>query len=342
MKKGICTRGTEYHSLDNSIISGYTPKAGDLALFEVIELGKHTSIQGVSGNNSYLFPGDEFLAVFGNRYATEQFEGYVPSKPTIDLEILGKGGVVGVMKSMHYKFEDIGTTKIRLKAFAVDEEKKVVNSIYFNKERKNFNPNSEVFNNKIILSLGGSMDSGKTTTAAFLARAISKRNKKVAFIKLTGTYYTKDSHFVRDCGAATAIDFGLAGYPSTFLTSEKDLLNLYQYLIEEVATQNPDYIVMEIADGILQQETEMLIKNKAFKSTIDSVIFSAVDSLSALYGLEKLGQLGLPPFALSGLFTASPLLQKEVEARTRTTVLNLEQLEKFDINSIDNQLLQAI
>ncbi len=339
MKKSITIKDIYYDDIVPMYNTSHTPKAGDVALFEVLEIGKHSSIQGISGNNAYLFPGDQFLAAFGNRYATEQFEGYVPSEPTQILDILGKGGVVGQLKSMHYKFEDIGTTKVKLVGYAVNEQKEIVNSIYFDKERVNFDPISECFKAKTILSLGCSMDSGKTTTAAFLSRALSKHNKKVAFIKLTGTYYTKDRHFVRDCGASVAIDFGTSGYPSTFLLEEKELLDLYQFLMEKVSLENPDYIVVEIADGILQKETELLINHEAFMSTIDHVVFSAVDSLSALYGMEKLTQIGLCPFALCGIFTASPLLMEEVVNRSPIPVLNLEGLEHLDLRLLEGEVV---
>lgn len=342
MKKSITVKDISYDEIVSVYNTSHTPKAGDIALFEVIEIGKHTSIQGVNGNNAYLFPGDQFLAAFGSRYATEQFEGYVPSEPTQILDILGKGGVVGQLKTMHYKFKDIGTTKVRLIGYAVDEQKQIVNSIYFNKERIPFDPKSEYFKTKTILSLGGSMDSGKTTTAAYLSRALSKQNKKVAFIKLTGTYYTKDKHFVRDCGAATALDFGYSGYPSTFLLEKDELLDLYQFLVEKVSLENPNYIVVEIADGILQRETEMLINDPAFTSTIDHVIFSAVDSLSALYGMTQLTQIGLCPFALSGLFTASPLLVEEVVNRSPVPVLNLEELEELDLQLLESEKSSTI
>jgi len=324
MKKSITCKGIEYARIEESITSIYTPRMGDVALFEVIELGKHSSIQSTTGNNCYLFEGDQFLATFGNRYATEQFEGYIPDTPTLELDILGKGGVVGIMKSMHYKFKDIGTTKVKLIGYAVDNNNKVLNSIYHNKERVKFQPELKPANSKIILSLGCSMDSGKTTSAAYLSRSLMLQGKKVAFIKLTGTHYTKDSHFVRDCGAEMSIDFGYAGYPSTYLVDVPTILDLYQYLLNKVSKIDPDYIIVEIADGILQRETRALLNHHAFKSTIDYTFFSAVDSLSAIFGIEQLSQLNLRPFAVGGLFTASPLLHKEVADLIDIPVVNLD------------------
>lgn len=330
MKAGITTRGITYAAIDEHMIHFYTPKAGDVALFQVQSIGKHDSIQNTTGNNSYLFEGDQFLGVFGSRYATEQFEGYVPESPELELEILGKGGVVGKLVSMHVKLQDAGPTIVKLVGFAVDAKGKVVNSIYNNKAQVLFRGTKNT-NFQTILSLGCSMDSGKTTTAAYLCRSLQKKGHRVAFIKLTGTYYTRDRHFVNDCGADYAIDFGMAGYPSTHLLEIHELLNLYQFLIDDVARQQPDYVVIEIADGILQRETEMLLNHKSFASQVDDVVFSGLDSLSVLYAIDKLSSINLKPKAICGVFTMAPLLIKEVSSRTEVPVLTLDELEKTEL-----------
>ena len=325
MKKSITCKGLELKTFNSDIIDSYVPKSGDVGVFEVIEIGKHNSIQGINGNNCYLFEGDRFCAAFGNRYATEQFEGYVPNSPTLELDILGKGGVVGVMSSMHMKFDKVGTTKVRLVSYATDKDGRVLNTIYNNKFKVGFK-NFPKPNSNIILSLGCSMDSGKTTTAAYLARSLKLSGKTVAFIKLTGTYYTKDAHFVRDCGADISIDFGLAGYPSTYMLDTPEILDLFAFLLEKVKVKQPDYIIVEIADGLFQRETEALLQSDRFKHFIDHTIFSGVDSLSAINGYNILSELDLRPFALTGLFTASPLLYNEVRQRVRIPVLDLEGL----------------
>ncbi len=330
MKMSIVCRGINNFTLDPTVINSHTPIAGDVALFRVIELGKHTSIQGPNGNNCYLFPGDEFLAVFGNRYATEQFEGYVPSHPCTTLDILGKGGVVGLLKSMHVKFDKIGSTKVELLAYAKDTEGKVANTIQQKPMTAIYDPSFiKASNTRVILSLGGSMDSGKTTTAAFACRSLMQQGTRAGYVKLTGTFYTKDKHFVKDCGAAWVADFGVLGYPSTYMLEMFELLQIYQHLFMLAETQNLEVLVMEIADGIYQRETRMLLENEEFRSTVSGTLFSAVDSLGAIQGIQFLTSLGLQPMFVSGLHTASPLLQNEVSQLTKIPVLNLEEILEY-------------
>ncbi len=340
IKRTIICKGINDFKINRKINRLYMPKAGDLAVFKVLELGKHTSVQGENGNNCYIFPGDHILAAFGNRYATGQFEGYVPTSYHKEYHILGKGGAIGILASMHIKFEDIGTTKLQLVGYAVDTDNEVINTKFYGKEKLAFDPKKER-PYEIILSLGSSMDSGKTTTAAFLCRGLRAAKKKVAFIKLTGTVFTKDRHFARDCGADIAIDFSTYGFPSTYLCSLPELLDLHETLLQNVQSIRPDYVVIEIADGLVQRETEMLLNNHHFMAQISNVIFSSVDSLGVHSGVQILKNMGIETFAVSGLFTASPLLIKEVEALVHQPVLTIEKLALANVLTLLEKRIEA-
>ena len=341
LKKTVICKGLTDYKINRKIKKVYMPAAGDLAVFKIIEIGKHSSVQGVNGNNCYIFPGDYIMAAFGNRYATDQFEGYVPTSFQRRYQILGKGGAIGTIASMHAKLEDKGTTEVQLIGYVTDKEGQVINSKYLNQEPKVFNKNAPR-NYDIILSLGAAMDSGKTTSAAFLCRGLRAAKKKVAYVKLTGTVYTKDRHFARDCGAHRSVDFSNFGFPSTYMCSLPELLNLHESLLALTEEISPDYVVIEIADGLLQRETKMLLENRAFMNQVSQVIFSAGDSLGVLSGLNILRDLGAAPFAVSGLFTASPLLVNEVENTINIPVLTLDKLSHPDVAKLlETQLVVA-
>lgn len=341
IKRSISCSEINYASIDESINQQYTPQFGDVALFEVLEIGKHRTIQSDTKRNVAILEGDYILAAFANRYATSQFEGYVPDQPTEILDILGAGGAIGLVRSKNAAFEDVEPTKLRLVGYAKDAGGSVMNTLYHNKTKSLFR--GEVPNNaKIILSVGSTMDSGKTTTAAFLARGLKHTGKKIAFIKLTGTCYTKDKDLVYDCGADVAIDFVDAGFPSTYMIAEEEILHMYQTLLDQLIPENPDYIVMEIADGLVQRETEFLLRNTAFMETIHKVVFSGGDSLAAFWGVNFLEQLGHRPTLIAGRFTMSPLLIQEVQDRIDIPVLTLEGLMSPEIESIlENEPLLA-
>lgn len=351
IKKSFACQGVKNYRISRELkhLKKYLPKAGDVVLFEVMEIGKHKNLQTTTRNVS-LMPGDQILGVFGNRYATNQFEGYVPEYPQEEYHMLGGGGVMGILASSHSKFEEIGPTRLKLVGLGIDPFKRLINTLQiFNNKLMPFSGRS-ASQTKVVLSLGSSMDSGKTTTAAFMIHGLKKRGKKVAYIKLTGTAYPKDKNLAFDMGADIAIDFSKYGFPSTYLSDEVDLLSLYETLVNDSLSVRPDIVVIEIADGIFQRETKMLLQNFAFMNTVNEVVFSAGDSLSAVHGYQFLRKMGIFPTALSGLFTASPLLINELKeflynegGNCCVPVLCLEDLmsENCPIFSNDMNILQA-
>lgn len=326
IKKAIICKSVKNFKISTAGINHYIPKAGDVAIFEVLSIGKHKAIQGASGKNSYIFPGDTIMATFGNRYATNQFEGYVPTQVEEQYQILGQGGCIGVLKSTHAKFDKIGATELKLLGYAVDETGGIINTKYLTEKPLAFKPEKKR-DYEVILSVGSSMDSGKTTSAAYLCRGISKAGKTVGFIKLTGTVYSRDKRFVKDCGAHTALDFSNLGFPSTYMSPLAEILDIYETLLAKLEEINPDYVVVEIADGLLQRETKMLLHNPAFMSTVNHIMLSCGDSLGVLSGLSFLENINRTPFAISGLINVSPLLVDECKRSTSIPVLDLKDLE---------------
>lgn len=325
IKKAIICKDIQDYRISRYMNKTYIPKAGDVGIFKVMEIGKHKAIQNDSGKNSYIFPGDYIMAAFGNRYATNQFEGYVPEKVMDQYQILGQGGCVGVLKSTHVKFEKIGATQLKLVGYVINDRSEIINTHYLKVQEREFNP-KKVRNFQTILSIGSSMDSGKTTSAAYLCRGLKNAGNKVAFIKLTGTVFSKDKRFVKDCGAHVAYDFSNLGFPSTYMYSLESILNVYEGLLAKIELTNPDYLVIEIADGLLQRETNMLLNSKLFMNTIDHMLLSCGDSLSVMSGLAYLEAINFFPFAISGLINTSPLLVNEVRNSTHVPLLGLEDL----------------
>ena len=64
--------------LDPDGDAGPRPRAGDLLLARVEQLGHHRRIELANGRRASLFEDDEIVVCYGNRYAPDQFEGEVP------------------------------------------------------------------------------------------------------------------------------------------------------------------------------------------------------------------------------------------------------------------------
>src|SRR5260370_37864990 len=76
-----------------------TPKVGNLALVRVGQVGRHNSIMTTNNKKLRIYENDLIVGVFGNRYATNAFEGEVDN--VVDLCILTAGGMIGTLKSRH-------------------------------------------------------------------------------------------------------------------------------------------------------------------------------------------------------------------------------------------------
>jgi hypothetical protein len=326
LKKSYAARAARQFFLNESIVDTHTPQAGDVACFEVLELGKHSQLQLEDQLNHHILPGDRILVAFGNRYATNQFEGYVPTERLEEYHLLAQGGVAGILKSSHAKFQDVGPTTLRLLSYAVDEYGQVINTI---RQHRQYTQNQSLDfpkDFKLVLSVGTSMDSGKTTSAAHLCRGLALAGQRPVFIKLTGTAFTKDAQLNKDLGAVAALDFTEFGYPSTYLASEQELVSLAALLMKKALVYQPSVIVMEIADGVVQRETEMLLRNTTFRSWVDHIMLSAGDSLGLLGAMHILKDMRLNPVAVTGLFTASPLLIEEAQNFVSQPVFTLADL----------------
>jgi hypothetical protein len=179
---------------------------------------------------------------------------------------------------------------------------------------------------EVILVVGSSMNSGKTTTAGTLARALSRAGFSVAAGKVTGTAAGKDAFFYEACGARPVLDFTSAGYPSTYMLGLEELLGIYNGILGTLRASNPDYIILEIADGILQRETRMLLDSAEFRQSVDHVFFAASDSLSAEHGVRSVREYGLPLRAVAGAVTQSPLAGREAEEAVGMPCMSTERM----------------
>src|SRR5215471_18554854 len=85
--------------------------AGDIVLARVEKIGKNARIELTNGRPCALHVGDLLAVVFGNRYATMQFEGYARARGD-ECDLLSMGGLCGLMTSKHDTVPD--STKLKL------------------------------------------------------------------------------------------------------------------------------------------------------------------------------------------------------------------------------------
>ena len=279
------------------------PEPGDLALVRVDKIGFHKYLTTTENRRLRLYPGAQFIGVFGNRYASDAYEAEVQG--TGKLSLLTGAGMIGTVKSKHEGMAE--PTQISFVGFVRATEGRRLNL-----KSRLFRPaTARQIPRNLIFIVGASMNSGKTTTAARLTKGLSELGLRVAACKLTGSVSNQDTDELEAAAARKVTDFSDFGFPSTYLCGKEELLELFYAMMTEVRTGAPDMVVMELADGLLQRETAMLLAEPEMQRAARGVVFTGESALSALWGAERLSSLGYRVVAVSGKFTSSPLAMRE-------------------------------
>lgn len=320
-KRSYVTRRVDLSAIDRLIAGDYRPKAGDVALCAVAELGQHGHLELVSGRRAKLFVGDTVVVAYGERYATDQFHARLPADLSA-CSLAAAGGIAGEVVARHSNVK----RATRLQPIGVLATR---DGAPLNLSAAALKPQAAPRSGRkpvVVTVLGSSMNAGKTTTAANVIRSLRKQNLKVGAVKLTGTGSGGDCWLFRDAGADPVLDFTDAGLASTYNVPANVIERAGRLLFAALAAAEPDFIVCEIADGLLQQETQALVKSAFLKEVTDSVLFAASDPISAAAGVHILASNGYSTSAISGLVSASPLAAAEAARATGLPVLTQEDL----------------
>jgi hypothetical protein len=291
-----------------------SPSVGDVLLCEVLSTGLHGRVETAVGARSKLFPGDRIACVVGNRYATSLLEGVGEiSGQTIDM--LSASGVCGTVLERSDKAARPTSLRV-LGQGEVDGRPLHL--------RDYVTPAVPVDLNGVawIVVVGSAMDSGKTTACASLINGLVGAGHRVGAAKLTGTASARDVGSFYDAGASPVVDFLDQGWPSTVGCSPQELLACVSGLASVLAASGVDVGVLEIADGLLQADTDFLVHVLPDVLGPMAIVLTARESLAALAGVERLAGIGHEVLAISGVLTGSPLTQREVTLLTATPCIH--------------------
>lgn len=279
------------------------PRVGDVAVVEIQKVSNHTRIVNAANERRRFYPRDRFIGVFGNRYATDAFEAEVSGVDRLDL--LTNAGMLGTVQSRHCN--TAAPTRLKFLGFLTSVSGRRLNlkEAFFNVRQ----PATTTRN--VVLVVGTGMNSGKTTTAARLVKGLVSQGIRVAACKLTGSVSHRDVFELRSASPAIACDFSDYGFPSTYLCSQSEISDLFHTMLADVRQVNPEIVVMEIADGVLQRETSELLRNELISKSIAGVLLTAPCALSALQAVSQVQMTGHRVVGVSGIICNSPLFTRE-------------------------------
>lgn len=293
--------------------------SGDLILAEVEHLGQHKRLQLPCGRPSQLYVGDLVVVVCATRYAPDFFEAEAAIDPD-GCDLVAAGGIAGRIAAAH---ERIGpATRLRPIGRLIDRAGRPLNVSRYGLP----DIAAPAARPPILAVLGTTMNAGKTTTAASLARGLKQAGLKIGVAKLTGTGACGDVNAYKDAGICDVLDFTDAGLGSTYRVPLARLETATATLMGHLTRRGCQAIIVELADGMLQQETAGLMRAQSFQALCDGVVFAAGDALGAKAGVATLSAAGLSVVGVSGIVCRSALALQEAQTLIGVRTYTREEL----------------
>ncbi len=291
---------------------------GDVVLVKLVK-AKGTNVKIIRGPCDEAYEpkeGDYYLSCLTRRYAPKFMKSEVPGHPKHGdvLNIISRGGAVshitetapGLVK-MEAEFQGFVAyegKKLNIRDFAlpVVEVKKVPRTIF---------------------SIGVVEGCGKTTTNEYLTWALVKEGYIVCVGKVTGQGNAHDVKLSEYRGAKKVYGIVDAGTPTTVGFSLEQLEDVFMRVFSNLAAENPDFVIIEMADGVTQRETKMLLGSKLLKKYSGQYILSCQDPPGAYGGMIILKEkYGISPMFISGKGAITSMMRDEIEELTGLKAYN--------------------
>ncbi len=170
----------------------------------------------------------------------------------------------------------------------------------------------------VVLLIGTSMSSGKTTSGRIIVHELKKAGLKVAACKFTGAARYRDLLSLGDAGADYLCDFVDAGLPST-VCSEKEFNHAMQHMISMIAGTDADVLVAEAGASPLEPYNGS-IAFENLRGNVRCLVLCASDPY-AVMGVQK--AFNTTPHLVAGPAANTEAGVQLVEKLTGVTALNL-------------------
>lgn len=318
-KAAFTTRRVVPEAIASLVSGAVRPRSGDLVLARIVQLGHHRHIEQPNGRRAVLHDDDEIIVTYGDRYATDQFESRVPATLGAT-QLVASGGIASEVLSRSLAVRR--ATEIEPLGLLGDAKGRPLNIQDFSLQ--SVAPQGP--RPRTVAVIGTAMNSGKTTTVHCLVHGLSKAGVCVGATKATGTGSGNDYWCMLDAGAHVMLDFTDVGLASTYRQPMDVVEAKFGELVNHLTNSGAALNLVEVADGIYQDETSRLLESAVFRSMVDAVIFAAPDSMGAVAGVTHLQNLGHQVLAVTGLLTRSPLAIREAARVTGLPVLTREEL----------------
>jgi hypothetical protein len=235
------------HKEERIITENLEAKPGNVVVVRALsEKATYGEVELEEGRMAKIFEGDIIIGALGARNALKGYVGRVPE--TIHsgdtLNMLNLGGVIGQCTSAN---KDLGPPlKVEVVGMVVRKGRILNLEDSTIPDHERIEPGMNV---PIVAVSGTCMSAGKTKALAELCQLLSQRGLRVNAGKLTGVAARRDLFSFEDHGARRTLSFVDVGMAST--ANLETIAPLAKSIINELAEDKPDVILLELGDGII-------------------------------------------------------------------------------------------
>lgn len=299
----VCRRVAEA-DLAGHLNTDLTPRPGDVALAEVIDLGRHRSIDLDSGRTGSLQTGDRLWVALGEHYAPLEVSGTCPSSLG-EAALFSAAGVAGVCDPGYW---GAAPTRLRLLGLARAADGRVTNLAHYAISPAGQRPELSLC---VVSSARGSRASA---VAQAVVRGLVQMGSRVGVAKLSGIIDANERWSYCDAGASVAYDQADIGWVSGAGQPGSALVAGSQRLLAALGAQGASAAVLRVAGGFASSEVRSLTQAAAGQNLWDAIIVAAADAWSAIETARQLREQGHRVIAVGGALTRSPLACREARA----------------------------
>ncbi len=246
---------------------------GDYVQCEVVgKPGPLYLVELPAGRMCQVFDGDQIIGAFGKRAATLEGAG--------DWERIGRDGSLHALTSagLFGKATSVSPLlpplmKLKYLGHAVRQDKVTMSQFCSTKETTQFDL-------PVVLLIGTSMSSGKTTSGRVIVHELKQRGLKVTAAKLTGAARYRDVLSLGDAGADHIFDFIDVGLPSTVCEPDEFRVALNQ-LLARIADTGADILVAEAGASPLEPYNGS-VAMEMLKNNIEMLVLCASDPYAVM------------------------------------------------------------
>lgn len=300
-------------------------REGDVIAVRVLtDKAQYNTLELTTGRMSPLRAGDVIAGALGHRRALVGYAGRIPRSLSVGqtMNILNLGGVLGECTSAApsvgppFEVEVLG----QVLDFPFVASRKAVPA-NISDGCAALDETLDLKGVPVVAMVGSCMNSGKTEACLALINEFGRMGKKVVGGKATGVSLRRDVLAMEDAGASRTMVFTDLGVVTT---SAANAAPLARTILNRLAEEKPDVIVLELGDGLIgEYGVDAILADASLRSGFRSIVLAANDPVAAWGGVQILkDRYGLRPDAVTGPATDNESGTSLIERETGVLAVN--------------------